>query len=166
MSWILGSFLWVSTNLALYIVLLRHWQRFARESTIFRYQFLSFAGLMVFLLVAGPPVGSKAAALVAALSLHGIYSLSFLELWSLSESGYSLQMLDRIDRVGALDPDASADDIEGIGSSKKILRLQSLGRLALVKADGDRCTLTPLGRMAAAGLRGLGWIINLKGRIG
>ena len=40
--------------------------------------------------------------IVGAAAAHGIYSLSFLECWALSEGGYSLRVLDEIVRRGTV----------------------------------------------------------------
>ncbi len=83
---------------------------------------------------------------VAAISLHGIYSLSFLELWALSDGGYSLRILDQIDLLGDR---ADFVFLKALGSSKKKFRLESLKRLGWVAVDPKGWALTARGRAAA-----------------
>ena len=84
-----------------YAVWFRHWRAFGSEKTIFLYHAVSFAGAVSSVLAASwflCPPGGGWRWVTGAAGLHGIYSLSFLELWALSDGGYSLRILDQIER--------------------------------------------------------------------
>ena len=97
--------LYLAAHLLLYVAVLRHLPAFRREQTIFAYHALSAvlvtASAVVVPLALG--TGFDAEWFVAVVALHGIYSVSFLELWSLAEGGYSLQILERLDRAASAD---------------------------------------------------------------
>jgi hypothetical protein len=166
MIWLVGALCFIALNFFLYTLVLRHVRAFGSERLIFLYQVLSFLALPIVLLALGPAVTDVSASLVAATSLHAIYSLSFLELWSLSEGSYSLRMVDRVERLGVMPEDTDTSDLEKIGASKKSARLQSLVGLGIAKRDGERYLLTSRGRIAAIPLRFLVWLVNIRDRIG
>lgn len=162
----LGALLYIAVQFAVYTLLLRHLKSFTKETTIFLFQLLSFLALPPVLFMIVPPKSDVFATLVAVMSLHGIYSLSFLELWSLSEGSYSLRMLDRIDRLGSLSVEVEQREFEQIGAAKKSARIATLGRLKLVCLRDGRYVLTSLARIPVGILRLLVRSVNIKGRIG
>jgi len=166
MSWLFLTIVYLALHFILYVLLLRQMRLFAKEIAVFLYQFGSFLALPVTLFVfTSRPVGVLPS-LLAAMSIHGIYSLSFLELWSLSEGSYSLRILERIERLGTLPVDADVSDLQRIGTSKKSSRLDSLQKLGLVGNVEGRYALTCLGRFSVALLRFQVWMVNIKSRIG
>jgi len=135
---------------------LRHRAALRGERTIFLYHFLSWiisvggAGAWG-LCTQGLPAAGALTVLCG--SLHGIYSLSFLELWSLSQGSYSLSILTAVERDSTLEslrPDAAL--LGAIGQQKRAARLVSLQRLGLLNA---REAVTPPGRLAAALISGI-----------
>jgi hypothetical protein len=155
-SWAALGMGWIAVHFGVYAVVLRFLPAFRRESVIFAYQAGSFASLML-VAVAGAihAAGPVAFALSALLiSLHGIYSLSFLELWALSEGGYSLRLLHLIDR-GAMEP--GKPDRE-LGAAKLAKRLGALGDLGLIRVTAGQNRLTWPGRCAAAFFAGILWL--------
>ena len=146
----------LSLHFLIYAIFLRKNPFFYKERNIFLYQALSFAAHVVvssFLAAAGRVSWSFVAASAA---LHGIYSLSFLEMWALSDGGYSLRILDQINRQGTF---ADFKSLETLGASKKQYRLDSLKRLGFLRADPEGLALTPRGRAAAAFLN---FFVNLS----
>lgn len=99
---------------------------------------------------------------VGAMSLHGVYSFSFLELWSLTQGSFSLSILDLFYTAGARNPGGIVLELEGIGASKKRSRIESLERLGLLRRRGQRLGLTIMGRVAATGLWIVAWTVNAK----
>jgi hypothetical protein len=166
MSWLLDSLIFVALNFIVYTLVLRHSRAFSRERVIFLYQVLSFLALPVLLLTVRNPDPEPIPAMVAALSVHAIFSLSFLELWSLSEGSYSLRMVDRVERLRVMPTGADFSDLEKIGASKKAVRLESLVGLGLARREQERYTLTTLGSVVAIPLRCLVWLANIRDRIG
>ena len=86
---------YLAAHFAAYVVVLRHRAGLRSEKGIFLYHFASavFAGLAGVAFAVLEPDRFGLSGLVLVLSLHGIYSLSFLELWSLAQGGYSLSII-------------------------------------------------------------------------
>jgi hypothetical protein len=129
------------------------------ERRIFRFHVASFATLVIVVAIF-VAAGASIATGVGALSLHGIYSLSFLELWSLSEGGFSVVALLKL----SLKPMPRASllaELGTIGQRKKDDRLQKLISGGLISGDA-LLTLTERGRLAAKAIRFLRWIANFK----
>jgi hypothetical protein len=149
---------WCLGHLSIFMIM-RGRPLVASERGIFRFHVASFAALAILVAIfvaAGASIGTSA----GALSLHGIYSLSFLELWSLSEGGFSVMALLRLSlkpvpRVSLL------AELGTIGQQKKDDRLQKLISGGLISGDAI-ITLTERGRWAANAVRFLRSIANFK----
>ena len=166
MIWLGYAALYLGIHFLAYTLALRHLRLFAREPVIFLYQFLSFMFHPALLFWVAPRPEDLMAALLGSFALHGIYSLSFLELWALSEGSYSLRMLDKVERLGSEASQSALSDLEEIGASKKNARLESLVRLRLIEQRDGRYFRRPAGWMMAAVLRTLVWLVNIRDRIG
>jgi len=83
----------------LYTALRRRITWLTSERGILLYQVVSTVVLTAVgvITVSRDPSGQAMAGLVAAIALHGIYSLSFFELWSLAEGSYSLRILEHVE---------------------------------------------------------------------
>jgi len=140
-------------------VILRGRSFVGNERGILRFHVASFSALATVVAVfvaSGASIGTSA----GALSLHGIYSLSFLELWSLSEGGFSVMALLKLSlkpvpRVSLL------AELGTIGQRKKDDRLQKLISGGLISGDAI-LILTERGRWAAKAVRLLRSIANFK----
>lgn len=151
---------WLVIHLLAYFIVLRNLRWFRRESSVFAYHAVSALAITlgsVCLVLFGAP----ASLAVATAALHGIYSMSFLECWSLAEGGYSLSILRATDAAtrSGLTIDLAA--LHRIGASKRDNRIQNLIGLGLGRRDGDRLVLTTLGRIVAAALRAIAWPARL-----
>jgi hypothetical protein len=164
LRWLGFSLGWVGLHLLLYVLVLRHMRAFSRERVIFLYHLASTLGLVLALLgwIALAPLPSWLAGLVGAFALHSIYSISFLELWSLAEGGYSLAILTRIEALRAVGAPVDLAALHEIGGSKKGSRLRGLQGMGLVEERTERLELTSFGRLVAAVLALLAWSANLK----
>ena len=138
---------YLAAHFAAYAVVLRHRVGLRSEKGIFLYHFTSaaFAGLAGVAFAVLEPHRFGVSGLVLVLSLHGIYSLSFLELWSLAQGGYSLSIIARVAQAEAsgVEPDFLA--LAAIGESKQEGRVAALERLGLVARADDRIALTARG---------------------
>src|SRR3990170_2064168 len=129
MTWsVVGGY--IAAHFLLYVCVFRHRAFFRTERGIFLFHAVPMVGLVALAFGAflWNPGLDGFALVVGAGAAHGIYSLSFLECWLLSEGGYSLRIL---------------------SARKKIGRLESLLRLGLVQTDGDRFRLTRQGMALA-----------------
>jgi len=151
MTWLVAGAVYLVIHLMLYLAVLRHLRRFSTERAIFLYHALSFVPLSL-LLLGNLILERRDAPIVVILwCLHGIYSLSFLELWSLAQGGYSLQILASLHRSAGDSVDLNR--LAQVGDVKKAARLEGLQKLKLLRRKGTRVEIAPLGKLVAAGLR-------------
>jgi hypothetical protein len=152
---------YLALHLALYVAVLRNAPAFGRERVIFLYHAVPalFLGLVVVLAVIITRDSTTLAAGVLALSLQGLYSLSFLELWALSDAGYSLQILEHLATTRS---SFDASGMRDIGASKKSDRLKSAVDLSLVRTDGQAFALTRPGRAVASVFAAILWLVDAK----
>jgi hypothetical protein len=150
----------ISGHLLAYFAVLRHLRVFTAERTILAYHVVAFAIVLVLVLVAFANGTIGFAALCGLLALQFVYSISFLELWSLAQGSYSLQILSRVSRKGSVSREEILATCEKIGAGKKRHRLDNLltYKLAARSADG-RLELSMLGAML---VRSLGAIMRLS----
>jgi hypothetical protein len=96
-------------------------------------------------------------------ALHGIYSLSFLELWSLCEGSYSKDVIEGV-LSGLTRENEVVVRLALIGDRKKAARLGGLEKLRLVAVSGPAgvARLRTAGIGVSIGLRFLRWVANLK----
>jgi hypothetical protein len=155
---------WLGLHFLLYVAILRNRSTFQTERGIFLYHFISAilvtgaAGVLC-LVFLNEDAFAVALGLIAA---HGIYSVSFLELWSLSQGSYSLSIM-----TGAGTELSRAKLIETfmrVGNEKKSGRIANLAKSPLIRSDGHYWNLTGSGRAAAMPLRALLWLANIKDR--
>jgi hypothetical protein len=162
---ILICLLYLAVHAGLYFAVLRGWRAFDSERAIFLYHFISAIAMTgafgLWALAAGGPEAWTL--IVCAVMLHGIYSLSFLELWALADDSYSLAMMEIIDRGGTASGPALMQRLEAIGTGKQTSRLDALRAIGLIREVGDGSfTLTPTGRAAVFFGRTLLFLVNVR----
>jgi hypothetical protein len=155
----------IAAHAGLYLAVLRHNAALTSEKGVFLYHFASVilvAGSFgVWAIVHGGPDAWTWFACVV--MLHGLYSLSFLELWALADDSYSLAILEIIDRDGGAAGAALMQRLEAIGAGKQASRLDALQAIGLVREGGDGSfTLTPVGRAAVGLGRMLLFLVNVR----
>ena len=161
---ILAFCAYVAMHFVAYLLIFRHTDTFRSERAIFLYHFVP-AVVTSLLVLAVSVVGfseNTFAAAVLVISLQGIYSLSFLELWSLAQGGYSISILISVDAAsrGGIAPDFSA--LESIGASKRAGRLDDLQGLGLIRRRDGMVTLTAIGIVVANFFALLAWLADVK----
>lgn len=143
-------------HLAAYVAWLRRLALLRTEKGIFLYHFGSavITGLLAVAAAFSDPAEFGLSGCVLVLSVHGIYSLSFLELWSLAQGGYSLSIIAGIARAEASgEPDFSG--LAAIGVAKQADRVAALERLGLISRSVESISLTARGSAIAAVLHAL-----------
>lgn len=147
-----------------YVVCLRKRDPFRQEKGIFLYHFLPsvIIALAVFAQCVIAPSNENLALAVLVIGFQGVYSLSFLEIWSLAQGGYSISILITIDDAVKNGVQPSLAHIEGIGSDKRANRLSGLQLIGLIRFNGGFYCLTTLGRVIARALYIASWLSNLK----
>ena len=138
---------YLAAHLAAYVLVFRHRPGLRSEKGIFLYHFASavFAGLAGVAFAVLDPDRIGLSGLVLVLSLHGIYSLSFLELWSLAQGGYSLSIIASISQAEASGTEPDFRALAAIGEAKQGDRVAALEKLGLVARRDERIALTARG---------------------
>lgn len=144
--------LYLGVHLVLYAGLLRRLDMFRSEAAIFTYHLLSFAVTSA-ALVSIAFVGSNggAAVLIGGMCLHAIYSMSFLEAWSLTEGSLYFRILGQLAHSDAI-------HILGEGNAHREGRVRSLQRAGLLERDGEVLHLTARGKVAGRLLEFCAWL--------
>jgi len=140
------------THLGVYLLFLRRSRSFRREAIIFRYHasgFLVSSVILMLWLVTGT-AGASFPGVALGTCLNAIYSLSFLELWALTKTGYSLRILATIARPGRHTTQRIVAVHRHVSDDKKLDRLRSVLTLGLVARRGAHYSLTRRGRCVAA----------------
>jgi hypothetical protein len=158
---------YLGAHFAAYVVVLRHQPGLRSEKGIFLYHFASavFAGLAGVAIAVLEPDRIGFSGLVLVLSLHGIYSLSFLELWSLAQGGYSLSIIASISRAEASGTEPDFQALAAIGEAKQGDRVAALEKLGLAARKDERIVLTARGGRIAFLLHTLHRWVEPGGRL-
>ena len=145
------SFTIILLNFLIYIFNYRYRKIGKTEKGIFLFQLISLLMLTGIILFVARNLNLETFITVIFLtvSLHSIYSLSFLEIWSLSEGGYSLQILQIINNNSGVLPKKSFEILVKVGDEKKQKRIESLKKLDLVKIDEKYISLSSSGLIAS-----------------
>ena len=157
------SFVWIAIHFLVYALWLRNTAFFRREAAIFGYHTASFAALLTVVALTAWIVPGLVdfAPFCAAGAMHAIYSITFLELWSLAEGSISGRILTRFLKAGRPLALADVEHLIAYGAQKKDLRLASAHNLALIAKNGAHWILTPRGRIVATVIRLFAWLNNV-----
>jgi len=161
MTWLLITVLLTAIHFGVFWRVLRDRQALKSERGIFRFHFwysLSLTSLTVILTSAS---FISLADAVGAVAVLGIYNLSFLEMWSLSEGSYSLGILlhgINHGRVGAAD----LTKFVAVGTAKHAARVEALRRLGFLAVGEGEVKLTRRGQAVAAAIAMLAFLSNAK----
>ena len=163
MNTIYLGFGYLCAHFVAYLLCSRHLPSLRTERGILLFHVVSFFVVVAASLAAGGIIqGDRLAVILALAAAHGIYSISFLELWSLAEGSYSFQILNAIRKVPGRSAQSLIAELSQVGDLKKDQRQRSLHRLKLVHSVGGELRLTNRGRRAAALMRALRWMANLR----
>jgi hypothetical protein len=155
------ALLWCAAQLTLFAGL-RILRPIRNEGAIFLLHVVAFAG---FAIVAGtsyalcPQISTTVA--LGAVCLNAIYCLSFLELWSLTEGGYSIGMLKSL-KDGPQPKSIIAMQAIAVGDRKRDNRIAGLRRLALINNEFGTLALTPRGRVVTVAIVFLRALANFR----
>jgi hypothetical protein len=151
LDWALALSCYLLMHFFVYVIDLRRRRFFRTEKGIFLLHMVS--ALAIVAVVAGAflwsPNIERFALLIAAGAAHGIYSLSFLEIWVLSEGGYSLRILNELVARGGATTEALERQFTDLSARKKMGRIESLMSLGLIEPQDGRIGLTGKGRSIA-----------------
>ena len=162
---IVGALAVVFLNLAGYFLYLRRRLMQDAEGAVLKYHVVSFcltAAICGALAVSMDRDGF--AAWVAAVCLHAIFSMSFLELWSVSEGSFFLAVMDRLvawRKTGGGQP-FDVSPLAEIGRRKRINRLDALLGKGWIAEKNGMLSLTGTGRAVAGAFNLLRWIMHVR----
>jgi hypothetical protein len=146
-----------------YVLFFRHVSTLRTEKGILLFHLLSFLLALALAFASCRALeGGTFTAMWAVAAAHSLYSLSFLELWSLAQGSYSLRILSTVGSTPACSPESVIAALSEVGDQKKEQRLSSLQELRLVERVDGYLRLTPRGRVAAIFIRLLRWLANLR----
>jgi hypothetical protein len=157
---IIFTILLIGAHFGCYLIWIRNLSWGRSEKGIFAYHALSFIALLSIGCASVIIVTDEdsLAAVIGGCSLHAIYSMTFLEFWSISEGSFSFAVLSRI-RSATLATNHIVSEFTVLGAAKKTSRIESLVRLKLIRRDNTRAwRLTARGQGAAAIARVLLWV--------
>jgi phosphoglycerol transferase MdoB-like AlkP superfamily enzyme len=159
-----GGLLSLVLHTLIYLLALRSTLR--TEASIFLYHLLLAFALLVFsvVFVVTSMTEERIASAITLISLNGIYSLTFLELWTLSQISYSRELLIKAKANKFLSTSSHVDELARLGDRKRSERLQSLCDLGLLLPTDDGWKLSTRGKLIAGLLQLLNWLPNLKSR--
>lgn len=151
MPWILVAS-YIIVHFLLYACILRHRPFFWRERGILLFYLVPAAILvtLVFGAFLWQPSFDRFATSVGAFAVCGIYTLSFMEFWLLSDGGYSLRILCELARMSTATPKELELHFIDLSARKKLGRLESLIGLGLAERDDDRYQLSRKGSALAS----------------
>ena len=158
------SGIYLALHFFTYVFVLRKLEIFELEKSIFLYHVIPaflFCCAVLFSLVANTSEQYIAVA-VALICVHGIYSLTFLELWTLSQISFSREVLIHVAKHGSLETAPPPRDLVQIGESKRSGRLDVMLRLRLIEQEDDHFHLTRRGRLVGSALATIAWLANLR----
>ena len=153
--------LYLVLHFALYFALVHGLAISFSERRVFAYHALPFAFWLIF---SGATFWSQGVASLALTSAiictHGIYTIVFLNLWSLSEGSYFMAVLRHfVARQGSLQA-SDFSELEKIGDGKKASRLDALVQLGVLRLVDNTYQLTGFGRRVSDVLAAIRWMGN------
>lgn len=161
---IVVGFIYLVSHFLFYVLKLRQLSQFQTERSIFLYHFASafiFSVAAIVICITMPNEATIATA-IGLVIIHGIYSTSFLELWSLAQGGYSIAILTGLDSGAELAREDLIIAFTRIGDAKKSNRLSTLVNSSLIQQSDDSWFLTGRGRLLAIILKSLLWLAHIK----
>ena len=129
------AILYILAHFAIYAAFVRGWSWSKTERGIFLYHICSFLIFAAATMALCAFSGFRMGLWICLLAIHGIYSLSFLELWSLTQGSYSLQLLEAAAKNGDLSHLRTLDELRQVGDSKIEQRLAALFSLHLIQVS-------------------------------
>lgn len=149
-------------HILLYFYLLR--KKIRTEVKILGYHILLSLFLAIITILFIKSHYASFSAIVLMVSIYGIYSLSFLELWTLSQISYSREILVKA-KNGIIDENNDYFvELQNLGDQKRIARLNSLKSKRIISIKNNTWHLTKLGRIIANFLNIILWLPNIKNR--
>lgn len=162
MSWMM-IFSYLIFHFFLFVSYFRHRPAFRTEGGILLLHLISVVLLIILEILSCWPSPSQAdfAFIIGSTAGHCIYSLTFLEIWALSEGGYSLRVLSEVVKNKHSTIEGLEKHFAALSSGKKEERLDSLLVLGLVQKRQNTFSLTSRGKYLALFIAGICYLSQL-----
>lgn len=147
--------LYILCHLAFYLLYGKKIMVLGTERGIFLFHFLSFCFLVTVSISISYILHLDKSVItgMAVAGMHGIYSLTFLELWALLQGGYLIRVLKFAPNLKGL---------EELGDRKLNERLISIQKLGLISVRDDVVSITFFGKIISSLLFTVVKLCNLK----
>ena len=151
-------------HLLIYVAKLRYLSSFKTERGIFLYHLISFLLFTIVCLVGYTtvPSGATIATALGLVAMHGVYSTSFLELWSLAQGSYSISIITGSEAGTSLTREELVAEFAESVTKKKAIAFPLWCGYRSLSAPGILWQLTRWGHLLASVLAGLLWIVDVK----
>jgi len=156
---ILAGLTWCFAHFAIYVPF-RY--QLDSELRILAFHSSSFA-IYIAIVITWYMLGGSGTIASGVVAIHCLYSVSFLEIWSLTEGSYALSIMREIYTREKVSIPSISSEFSAVGDEKRRSRLQFLIRIGLVAKHPDRqLELTAIGVVVACILRALRALVNLQ----
>ena len=170
MTILLLILLYPCIHLLCYTLFLRRLEVFKKEKVIFLWHVLSFlllCGSILIAILSGVTLLDypiDIIALAIGIGIHGVYSLSFLELWSITQIGYSLAIIMDIGDAGECGmPQEQMPNYKAVGDKKRQERIVSLKALKLIEETSSGSLKgTTTGKLIGNFFKMLYFVLSIK----
>jgi membrane-associated HD superfamily phosphohydrolase len=152
----------LSVHILLYFFFLR--KKVRTEVNILGYHILLSLFLAVITILFLKSQYASYSAIILTVSIYGIYSLSFLELWTLSQISYSREILVKAKNGIISENNDYFVQLQNLGDQKRVARLNSLKSKRIIFIKNNTWHLTKLGQFIANILNIILWLPNIKNR--
>lgn len=149
---------WCALHFVAFILWLHWGHRSERSVLIFHLvSFVIFCSVVLLAVVASAIPFTIAVGMIA---VHAMYSLSVLELWTLSEGSYAISMLASLKATPVTGTELAAR-FRPLGEQKRISRIEALEKSGAITINGE-LKLTQRGAKSARVVSLLRWLANIR----
>ena len=159
---VMSALLYIGAHFLVYAAAARNQRTFRSERAIVLYHALPFVLMCAALTALGVTLGFRRTlpALILGICLLSLYSMSFLEIWAISDGSIYFRLLCRLaDGRGQPVELREIANLEEDGRSRRDVRQDGLVALKLVKSSGARLRLTAAGGCVHRVLGLIAWTV-------
>lgn len=159
----LCQLLFIIVHFLLYLLFFCHFSFFKREKGMLIFHVVPFFICFIMAVVGWQINAFEGVFILGFLALQLIYSMTFLEIWSLSQGSYSLQILLQVAQSPLCSKSSLIDTTRHIGDEKKRTRLAYLISMGYIKENNPRgLQITYKGRFVREFFQFIKSLANIK----
>jgi len=148
-------------HLFLYAIFFKKMAAIKSEFGILIYHILIFLFVFFMSVVMQTHIDYDIEEAVSSICLVSIYSMTFLQAWSLAEGSYSFSILESIKISEESNASFEIQRLEEIGRTKRSDRISSLEKLGLIQISSNAYHLTKRGRLASGFIKKIRYLNNI-----